>query len=43
MLEKLLAEAERATLDALSPEEQRDYLDKQRPLRSHEPAPPDGT
>jgi hypothetical protein len=35
MLEKLLAEAERATLDPLSPEEQRDYLDKRRPLRSN--------
>jgi hypothetical protein len=39
MLERLLAEAERATLDALSPEEQDDYLDKRRPLRGNEPAP----
>ena len=36
MLERLLAEAERAMLDSLSPDEQRDYLDKRRPLRSHE-------
>jgi hypothetical protein len=40
MLEKLLAEAERATLNALSPEAQGDYLDKRRPLCSNEPAPP---
>jgi hypothetical protein len=40
MLEKLLAEAERATLAALSPEAQGDYLDKRRPLCSNEPAPP---
>jgi hypothetical protein len=40
MLEKLLAEAERATLNTLSPEEQGDYLDKQRPLRGNDPAPP---
>jgi hypothetical protein len=40
MLEKLLAEAERATLDALSSKEQSAYLDKRRPLRSHDPAPP---
>ena len=33
MLEKLLAEAERATLNALPSEEQRDYLEKRRPLR----------
>jgi hypothetical protein len=43
MLEKLLAEAERTTLGALSPEAQGDYLDKRRPLRGHEPAPPDET
>ena len=38
MLEKLLAEAEWATLAALSPEAQSDYLDKRRPLRGHEPS-----
>jgi hypothetical protein len=43
MLEKLLAEAERATLAALSPAEQGEYLDKRRPLRSHEPVPPGAT
>jgi hypothetical protein len=43
MLEKLLAEAERATLDARSPEEQGAYLDKRHPLCSHEPAPPSKT
>jgi hypothetical protein len=43
MLEKLLAEAERATLGVLSLAEQGDYLDKRRPLRGHEPAPPDET
>jgi hypothetical protein len=43
MLEKLVAEAERATLNALSPEDQRDYLDKRRPLRSHGSAPPSET
>jgi hypothetical protein len=42
MLEKLLAEAERATLGALSPEEQGDYLDQRRPLRGNAPAPPGG-
>jgi hypothetical protein len=31
-------EAERATLNALSPEEQGDYLDKRRPLRSNDTA-----
>jgi hypothetical protein len=40
MLERLLAEAERATLDALSPEEQGDYLDKRRPLRGNAPPAP---
>jgi hypothetical protein len=40
MLEKLLAEAERATLKSLSPEQQRDYLEKRRPLRSNAPASP---
>jgi hypothetical protein len=38
MLEKLLAEAQRATLNALSPEEQGAYLEKRRPLRSNKPA-----
>jgi hypothetical protein len=43
MLAKLLAEAERATLNALSPEEQGNYLDKRRPFRSNEPTPPSET
>jgi hypothetical protein len=43
MLEKLLAEAERATLNALSPEAQGDYLDKRRPLRGNAPASPSET
>jgi hypothetical protein len=40
MLEKLLAEVERAMLDSLSAEEQSDYLDKRRPLRGNTPASP---
>jgi hypothetical protein len=43
MLEKLLADAERATLDAISSGEQRGYLEKHRPLRSHEPGGPNAT
>jgi hypothetical protein len=43
MLEKLLAEAEWATLAALSPAEQGDYLEKRYPLRGNAPTPLDGT
>jgi hypothetical protein len=35
--------AERATLDALSPEEQGDYFDKRHPLRGNTPAAPSET
>jgi hypothetical protein len=39
MLEKLLAEAERTTLNTLSPAEQGDYPDEHHPLRRNAAAP----